>query len=295
MIKTLTQGHFYKELVATLRESKLSLRASSLAYSLLMASIPLLLLFLQLTSLFLNTTKLPLDGVWAILPDQVAQIIRGVIRILAESTSTTTVGLGVVSAIWLGSNGIDKLILSVNRSLDFKLRSNIIFRRFLAIIYTVLFVFSLIILLLFMVYARNIGGLLEKVAETFQIEKPLSPVIKLFESLLSRLLPPAGFILILILFYKTAPLASTDSISWKEAGLGGLFTGVAILLVTIVYAFIMDNISSMPIYYGSLAGILGLMVWLLYISFVLVGGAAVITSYRKVKKKQTTQGKEKLE
>lgn len=284
MIKTLTDRSFYMDLFQTIRRSGLSVRASSLAYSLLMASIPLLLIFLQLASIFLNNPQLALDGVWAILPTQVAHIFQEVIRVLAESTSTTSLGLGIFSALWLGSNGINKLILSVNRSLGFDLRSNGPVRRILAIIYTVLFIFSLIILLLFLVYARNIGGILESLAKTFMVEEALAPFIRIFESLLARLLPPAGFILILILFYKTAPLASKGTIQWREAALGGIFTGLAILIVTVVYAFIMDNISSLPIYYGSLAGILGLMVWLLYISFILVGGADVIASYRKTRK-----------
>lgn len=283
MIKILTDKSFYMDLLQTIRRSRISVRASSLAYSLLMAFIPLLLIFLQLASLFLNNPQVALDGVWRILPDQVAQIFQEVIRVLAESTSTTSLGLGIFSALWLGSNGINKLILSVNRSLGFDLRSNGPVRRVLAIIYTVLFIFSLIVLLLFLVYARNIGGILESLAKTLMVEEALTPFIRVFESLLARLLPPAGFIIILILFYKTAPLASKGAISWQEAALGGVFTGVAILLVTIGYAFIMDNISSLPIYYGSLAGILGLMVWLLYISFILVGGAEVITSYRKIR------------
>ncbi|MDD7733057.1 MAG: YhjD/YihY/BrkB family envelope integrity protein [Firmicutes bacterium] len=284
MIKTLTDRSFYMDLLQTIRRSGLSVRASSLAYSLLMASIPLLLIFLQLASLFLNNPQLALDGVWNILPTQVAQVFQEVIRVLAESLSTTSLGLGIFSALWLGSNGINKLILSVNRSLGFDLRSNGPVRRILAIIYTVLFIFSLIILLLFLVYSRNIGGILESLAKTFMVEEALAPFIRIFESLLARLLPPAGFILILILFYKTAPMASKGTIQWREAALGGIFTGLAILIVTVVYAFIMDNISSLPIYYGSLAGILGLMVWLLYISFILVGGAEVIASYRKIRK-----------
>lgn len=287
MIKILTDKSFYMDLLQTIRRSRISVRASSLAYSLLMAFIPLLLIFLQLASLFLNNPQVALDGVWRILPDQVAQIFQEVIRVLAESTSTTSLGLGIFSALWLGSNGINKLILSVNRSLGFDLRSNGPVRRVLAIIYTVLFIFSLIVLLLFLVYARNIGGILESLAKTLMVEEALTPFIRVFESLLARLLPPAGFIIILILFYKTAPLASKGAISWQEAALGGVFTGVAILLVTIGYAFIMDNISSLPIYYGSLAGILGLMVWLLYISFILVGGAEVITSYRKILGRKT--------
>ncbi len=282
MIKTLTDRSFYMDLLQTIRRSGLSVRASSLAYSLLMASIPLLLIFLQLASLFLNNPQLALDGVWNILPTQVAHIFQEVIRVLAESTSTTSLSLGIFSALWLGSNGINKLILSVNRSLGFDLRSNGPVRRILAIIYTVLFIFSLIILLLFLVYAQNIGGILGSLAKTFMVEEALAPFIRIFESLLARLLPPAGFIL--ILFYKTAPLASKGTIQWREAALGGIFTGLAILIVTVVYAFIMDNISSLPIYYGSLAGILGLMVWLLYISFILVGGADVIASYRKTRK-----------
>lgn len=284
MLKTLTDRSFYMDLLQTIRRSGLSVRASSLAYSLLMASIPLLLIFLQLASIFLNNPQLALNGIWNILPTQVAHIFQEVIRVLAESTSTTSLGLGIFSALWLGSNGINKLILSVNRSLGFDLRSNGPVRRILAIIYTVLFIFSLIILLLFLVYARNIGGILESLAKTFMVEEALAPFIRIFESLLARLLPPAGFILILILFYKTAPLASKGTIQWREAALGGIFTGLAILIVTVVYAFIMDNISSLPIYYGSLAGILGLMVWLLYISFILVGGADVIASYRKTRK-----------
>lgn len=81
MIKTLTDRSFYMDLLQTIRRSGLSVRASSLAYSLLMASIPLLLIFLQLASLFLNNPQLALNGVWNILPTQVAHIFQEVIRV----------------------------------------------------------------------------------------------------------------------------------------------------------------------------------------------------------------------
>lgn len=283
------QLSFYLELGHTLKKADLGNRARSLAFSLLMASIPLILVFVQLGSLFLADPTPALLSAWKLLPDQVSQIIRYVIRFLARSTSTATVGFGIFTALWLGSNGISKLILSVNNSMGFELRGNFLIRRLLSVIYTIVFVLFLMILLLFLVYSKNVGQLLLILGDWLGLSGQWAGLLGLFESLLAKLLPPALFLIFLILFYKTTSITATDQVRWREALVGGLFAGVAIFLVTIFYAFVMDHISRLSVYFGSLAGFLGLFVWLQYVAFLLLGGAEIMAAYRATEEKTLPQ------
>lgn len=277
---------FLLNLITQTRSSRLWNRASALAYDLLMAAIPLVLAFIQIGSLFLADPMGAFYRAISLLPDQAQTLIHSTVSVLASGTSAGTIGFGIITAIWLGSNGIDKFIVSVNEILGFQLRGGYIYRRIVAIIYTVFFVISWILILIFFVFYGFITNFLEHMALESRLFDFLEPVLAFFNSVISRFLPFALFILVLILFYKTATHASLRSISWKEAALGGVFVGIGIFLLTVIYTFIMNHISRLSLYFGSLAGILGLFVWIKYTCMILLFGAQIIAAARTPKNKK---------
>ena len=54
----------------------------------------------------------------------------------------------------------------------------------------------------------------------------------------------------------------------------------------------MNNVSKLNIYYGSLAGIMALLVWLLMVCQIIIIGAEIIASILEVWNKNTLKNKE---
>lgn len=267
------------DLVARIRTGHFSDRSTTLAYAMLMASIPLLFVFVQITSLIFTRPAMVLLPTLEILPDEVHNVFVQVMQILHKTSSAAGVSLGLLTAVWLGSTGTYSLIASVNRTLGFQLKGNYFLRRALAVIYTVVLMAVLVFALFFYVFYDRI---LFFISDILQMEAILKPVIRYTDSFMIRLIPPVLFFTLLMLFYKSAPLTAKGRLRWRDAALGALIAAISMTAVTLLYAFVTENISQRSIYFGSLAGLLGLLVWLKLVSTLFLFGAAFIASYRKV-------------
>lgn len=277
-------------LIRNLRNQDLLYRASSLSYDLLMASIPLLLLFIVVGSLFFAHPTASLYALFHLLPQVVADILSDVLRVLLQNVNAGTVGFGLVTAVWLGSNGFNKLILDVNTSLGFRIRGKSVVRRTFAIVYTVLFLTAIVLLLVLVVFSRSLIMVAERAIRDFGIRE-LEVLVSVLNSFLGRNLPLFFFLFTLVLFYRTAPFVSHGHVSWCEAAFGGIVAGVGIFLLTVIYGYVLDHVSRLSLYFGSLAGFLGLFFWLKYTCLILIIGAELIAEVRKVPANEDTSSR----
>lgn len=268
-------------LIFNLRNQDLLYRASALSFDLLMASIPLLLLFIAVGSLFFAQPTASLYSLFRLLPQVVADILSDVVTVLSKNVNAGTVGFGLLTAIWLGSNGFDKLILDINTSLGFRLRGKSLVRRAFAVVYTVLFLTAIVLLFVLVVFSRSLIRVAEHAIHDFGIRE-LEALVGIFRSFLGRYLPLIFFLFTLVLFYRTAPMVSHGNVTWREAAFGGIIAGISIFLLTVVYGYVLDHVSRLSLYFGSLAGFLGLFFWLKYTCLILIVGAEVIAEIRKM-------------
>lgn len=264
-------------IVERLRDERIRTRSTTLAYALLLAIIPLLFVFIQVGTLLLRHPESFLEQLAMHLPEAVASIVLRLLDTLAAQINGATLSIGVVAALWLGSNGVDSLIVSINDSLGFRFRGKALLRRVIALIYTVAFIALLLVALLLYVFYDQILNLISKV---LQLDNLVLALWQTMGSLTARSLPVALFFMILTIFYKTAPLISSERLSWREAAVGGAFATIGIILTTSVYAFLMNSFSRWSLYFGSLAGIIALLVWLNYICMILVASAEIIGAFR---------------
>lgn len=277
-----TVADFIFTLVDHVRRGDIFLRASSLSFDLLMAGIPLILLLILLGSLFFASPSSPFLGFLHVLPDTIAEVIRSILQVLTENLNPGTIGIGIAVSVWQGSNGMDKLMLGVNTSLGFELRGNVLLRRGLAILYTVLFTFAMILLLFMFVFSRGAIQVWEQAVARLGIAG-LDGIVEFLNSIVAKLIPFVFFFFVLVLFYRTAPIVSHGSVSWREAAFGGVVSGLGILLLTFGYGYILDNVSRLSLYFGSLAGILGLFAWLKYTCLIIIFAAEVVATVREMR------------
>lgn len=276
---------FFSEIVIHLKTADLKSRSSDLAYSILMAAIPLILVFIQVASLFLADPELALYRLTSQFPEGTDDIINAVIDTLASNANEATIGVSLLSVLWLGSNGINSLIISANESFGFEIRQPGIVQRIISAVYTAIFIIVIIFMLLFYVFYDSIHFLIGNV---LFIEEVLGDVWDFAGNIIIRILPLVIMVFILISFYKSSTFVSNEQISWREAAVGGVFASISSIIITVVYSWFMSNISSWSLYYGSLATVLALFVWLRMICQVMVAGGEIISAYRAV------QGKENM-
>jgi len=77
-----------------------------------------------------------------------------------------------------------------------------------------------------------------------------------------------------LLFYKLLP---NTTVSWKKAAIGAAFAAIAWELAKQIFGFYLNNIANYSSLYGSLAGLVILIVWVYYSAIIILVGAEIVS------------------
>ncbi len=248
-------------------EDEIGDRAASLSYYFLFALFPSLLF---LTAL-LGMLPIPglmerlMDYVREALPGDAASVLEKTLAEIVRGSRGSLVSIGVLIALWSGSNGMGSVIVALNVAYDVQDTRPWVWRRLLAIALT--FGFSLFILgaLILMVFGPKLGGVVTGVLG----------LGALFTAVWNVASVPLAMLLVLVgiaLVYYLAPAAQQQ---WRWVTPGsvvalGLWLAMSYGLRVYVKHFANYNAT-----YGSIGGVILLMLWLYLTGIALLLGAEV--------------------
>ena len=269
---------FTKELYLRFEHDGVSEIGAQLTYYLILSIFPFLIFFLN----FLTYTPLAdvdvLERILSAFPADTRNILGDLIKEIVSRSSYTLLSIGAIGGIWSSSNGIMSVIKAVNRAYDLEEDRPYWKLRGLSILLTiglaVIMVISLVIIAFGEVFLNMIF-----VSYTW----PSYIIYKVVQILITLIL--IG--LILAVLYKMAPsIKKGVEIKFKDALPGGLIAGFLLIISSIIFSFYINNFGNYSKTYGSIGGIIVLLIWLYISSIVIVVGAeinAVIMSNRDKK------------
>ena len=268
-------------LLKRIQNSHFGYSSSFLAYSLILSFIPMIIFISQMLSHVNENFDQILFNAINYLPDSTAEILTPLLEGLISVRSSSLSTVALVSWLWLGSRGFLGLTQTINEIFDVNKKQNFIVEKISGVIYMIGFIIIFAALLIFNVFNKHIINFIEQYLPINDIAPGL---FDLFVNGLTSLMPLFMMIVMFALFYKFAPATdATTRIPFKAAFIGSSFTSIAIVLITLIYSY-SQNLSNNNLYYGSMAGILALLVWLLMICQVIVLGAEIIATYLEMKK-----------
>ena len=96
---------------------------------------------------------------------------------------------------------------------------------------------------------------------------------------------PIAFILIFMCIKLLYTMAPDKQIPSHHVNKGAIFTTICWTIVTLGYSFYINRFSPYDLFYGSLANIIILMIWIYIIAYILVIGIAINSEVYKSSKK----------
>ncbi len=258
-----------KGFVLACQEDNITAYAAQSAYFTLLSLIPFFLFF----GAMLKFTPVSLDflekGVMLLLPDYISVFLVSIIR----ETYETSVGLISVSgivAIWSAGKGIQYLTDGLNRMYDLSETRSWLRLRFWSAIYTLVMIFSIVLMLVLLVFGRTLQRWLVS----------LFPAVAVITSVLMRLkslIGIGGLTFIFALFYWAFPNRrgdSTNRITYIRQLPGALFSAAAWYVVSFGISIYVDYFHGFS-GYGSLTTIVLIMFWLYVCMYILMIGAEI--------------------
>lgn len=271
-----------KRVKQQIRDDQVPLLAAGVAFYALLALAPALIAVVTVYGLVADPGQIEqqLEPVVEALPADAAEILTEQLRSIADAPAAgLSIGLlvSLLATLWAASSGMQGLIKAVNIAYDepetrgfVKLRGLALVLTLFAITFTVIAI-GLIAVLPAALGALGLGGVGEAALRWGRW--PLLALIVI-----------AG----LAAVYRYAP--DRDNPRWIWVSWGAVVATVLWLVGSALFSFYVSNFGNYNETYGSLAGVVILLLWLFLTSFVVLLGAEINAESEHQTTHDTTQG-----
>ena len=271
-INMLTMKGFFQDLILRTKTVDMSGMGAQLAYFFLLSFFPMLIFMVTLLP-YLNLEQGQVfDFLSDIMPDEVYSLIEGTLTQVLSSQNGGLLSIGVIGTIWSASKGVDALMKALNRAYDVDGKAGFL-NRLWSLVFTVSLVAVILIALVLPVFGQQIGNL---VFVYFGVAESFEPIW----TFIRWITPPALIFLVLTAMYWIVP--NTDPrLTIISVFPGALFATLGWLALTYGFSFYINNFGNYSATYGSIGGVIILMLWLYFTGMILIFGGLLNASSQR--------------
>ncbi len=250
-----------------------------LAFFFVLSLIPLIALVGGVASAFSISVETLSNSISASMPTEIANVV--IDRISGQGLNFNII-VFFISSFILASNGAHSMIITSNEIYKIK-DSDVIRRRVKAILMTFILVGLLFFLLLVPVFGDYIFTIIYNYCNN-------TNAVDFFYKVYQILKYPVSILVVYFNIKLLYVIAPDDKVPSKSTSFGAMFTTIAWIISTEIYAFYIGTFTNYDIFYGSISNILILLLWVYILSYIFVVGMALnaynVVSDLKENKKQ---------
>jgi len=258
------RGRFFQRFKASITRPEMLVLPGQIAFFLFLSIVPTITLigyfcsYLNISGTLINTL------IGNILGESYANLL---VPIINSTKITPSFFISLGAGYFIASNGMSSMIVASNMIYGIS-DSGFIKRRFKAIIMEIVIVVLFLFVLVVPLFGNNIISFLRYL--NLDVE-----TTEMVVSILRFLRGPFSWLVIFIFVKLLYTMAPDKRIPSRRVNFGALFTSVGWVLGTLVYSFYINNYANYSIFYGTLASLVVLMVWIYYLSYIFVIGLAM--------------------
>jgi len=260
---------FLKDVYARFMNDDLLSIGAQATFFLLFSLFPFLIFLIALiTYMPMVNLQDSIQALAALIPANAYLILRDVVNQTLANRSVTLLSFGVLSALWSSASGVTSLIRGINRAYDqeetrrsWKITAvSLYFTLELAIA----IIFSLILIVFGKVLGTQLFHFLGFSDASLQVWNYVGYIIALITTIL----------VFISLYYNTPNRRS----KFREVIPGAVVASLGWVIISIAFSYYIDNFGNYSKVYGSLGGIIALLMWLYVSSIIILMGAEINAS-----------------
>jgi membrane protein len=228
----------------------------------------LIFLIVLLTYMPMVNFQDSIQALAALMPANAYLILRDMVTQTIASRSVTLLSFGMLSALWSSASGISTLIQGINRAYDQEETR----RSWKVSAVSLYFTFELAIAIIFSLVLIVFGKVLGTQLFRFLGFSDVSLVIW---SYLGYIITLITTILVFVSLYQNTP---NRRLGFREVVPGAVIASLGWVIVSIAFSYYIDNFGNYSKVYGSLGGIIALLMWLYVSSIIILMGAEINAS-----------------
>lgn len=266
---------YIKQLMEKFSEHNVTLLAAGQAYYYLLSIFPLLIVaFAIIPYLNLDPNQV-MEMLEKSLPSGMAEVFEDNIVSLIETPKGGLLTIGIIGALWSASNGVNAFIKSANSAYGVEETRSFIVVRAMALGLTIGLIIALGVAITLPIFGNTIVKYLDMILSLGSSKTILMQILRWAISIIVL----TG---ILLMFYRFAP---NKDLPFKDTLPGALVASIAWLLISFGFSFYIDNFGNYSATYGSLGGIIILMMWFFLTGIILMVGALINVIYQQNQQK----------
>ncbi|MFE3976255.1 MULTISPECIES: YihY/virulence factor BrkB family protein [unclassified Peribacillus] len=258
------KGSFFKTFIKRLQMDDVSGLAAQLSYFFLLSLFPLLIFLFTLLAYLPFSQEDILNTISTYAPAGSMKIIEANLSEVMEGNSTL-LSFGVIGTIWSASNGMNAIIKAFNQAYGVKESRTFFISRGMSILLTLAMIFVFIVVLLLPIFGKQIGVFL--FAEIGQSDEFL-----IIWNQLRWVISTLVFLIVFTILYWIAPNKRLKCLTVLP---GSIFATAGWSLVSLLFSFYVENFANYSATYGSLGGIIVLMVWFYLSGLIIILGGEI--------------------
>ncbi|MFE5320494.1 YihY/virulence factor BrkB family protein [Paenibacillus sp. NPDC056579] len=237
--------------------------AAQLTYYLVLSFFPFLIFLVALLSFTDFSADEALERLSLILPDMSNKTLSDVFHEIEETRSSSLVSIGLIATLWSASNGINAVIKGINKAYDQEEDRPFWKVRLFSLGTTIVLAAAILLSFVMLVFGRKIG---EWLYHTARLPGDFSNIWAWAQ----YTVPLAVIWTMFCLIYSFLP---NVRLRFREVIPGAVFATVGWIAASLLFSFYVNHFDSYTKTYGSIGGIIVLLIWL-YLSsmIILLGG-----------------------
>lgn len=256
---------FVKELGGEFKKDKATTLAAAQAYYYLLAIVPLLILLLSILPYLQIDPDRAVKFIGDILPGEVAKTFQDTIVSVVTTPSGGLLTFGILGTLWSASNALSAFINVTNQAYGIEETRSFIKLKGTAIVLTLAMLVAVIVALVLPIFG---GTIIDFAKSFFNLPEQTEIIFQILRWVVSI----AVMSIVLAFMYKFAP---DKSFPFKQVLIGAITATILWQAVSFGFSIYVSNFGSYSSTYGSLGGLIVLMLWFFLTGIILVIGAEI--------------------
>lgn len=247
------------QLYCRYQDNDVTAMAAQMTYYLILSLFPFLIFLITLMSYTPLASESVLEQLLIVLPETSYRIVMDIIRETVAASNRTLLSLGMLATVWTSSSGMMAIVKGINKAYDAEEKRPFWKVRGLSIVYTLVFAVLLLFTFVLLVFGKIAGQYLFALLH-------FPHHFEAVWSFAKWTIPVSMMIVVFALLYMQAP---NYPVRPRNAWPGAVFAASGWIGASLLFSFYVNNFGNFTRTYGSIGGIMVLLIWI-YISCVVI-------------------------
>lgn len=253
---------FLKNVWEILNLPEMGVLPGELAFSIILSLVPIITLIGYGASYF----NISMDSIIDLLQKNFDKsVVELIVPIIGGNTLDLKLIWLLIVMFYFASSGAASVIFSANQIYHIE-QSTWIKRRIKALMLTLL----IVVLYLFILLVPVFGAKIIDAIDYFNIKSVMTYVLEVVQG-------PISWLIIFLFIKMIFTIAPDKRIPSSRINLGAIFTTIGWVLTTDIYSYYVSHFAQYDLFYAGLSNIAVLMLWIYFLSYIMVIGLALTT------------------